>query len=106
MSDAPAEFSLIARHFRPLAGPGALDLLDDAAVFVPPPGQEADDRYGPSTRLVVSGDLVLEGAGTGTPLTRRLVLAEGEGVLSVAATAASCDVGVEHLHEGVEVAVA
>ena len=27
----PAEFSLIARHFRPLAGPGALDLTDDAA---------------------------------------------------------------------------
>lgn len=36
----PAEFSLIARHFRPLAGKGALDLLDDAAVFAPPPGRE------------------------------------------------------------------
>lgn len=42
MSDAdlPAEFALIARHFRPLAGPGALDLRDDAALLVPPPGRE------------------------------------------------------------------
>src|ERR1700684_2577042 len=36
----PAEFSLIARHFRPLAGPGAMDLQDDAAVLTPPPGRE------------------------------------------------------------------
>lgn len=36
----PAEFSLIARYFRPLAGPGALDLRDDAAVLTPPPGRE------------------------------------------------------------------
>ncbi len=41
MSEAlPAEFALIARHFRPLAGPGALDLRDDAAVLAPPPGRE------------------------------------------------------------------
>jgi thiamine-monophosphate kinase len=36
----PGEFSLIARHFRRLAGPGALDLADDAAVFDPPPGRQ------------------------------------------------------------------
>ncbi len=36
----PAEFSLIARHFRPLAGPGALDLGDDAALLTPPPGRQ------------------------------------------------------------------
>ncbi|HET6307385.1 MAG TPA: AIR synthase related protein, partial [Rhodopila sp.] len=36
----PAEFSLIARHFRPLAGPGALDLRDDAALLMPPAGRE------------------------------------------------------------------
>ena len=36
----PAEFALIARHFRPLAGPGALDLQDDAAVLMPPPGRD------------------------------------------------------------------
>ena len=36
----PAEFSLIARHFRPLAGPGSLDLLDDGALLTPPPGRQ------------------------------------------------------------------
>ncbi|HJS84249.1 MAG TPA: thiamine-phosphate kinase [Acetobacteraceae bacterium] len=36
----PAEFALIARHFRPLAGPGALALQDDAAVLAPPPGRD------------------------------------------------------------------
>lgn len=36
----PAEFALIARHFRPLAGPGALDLADDAALLAPPTGRE------------------------------------------------------------------
>ena len=40
MSDLPGEFDRIARHFRPLAGPGALDLGDDAAVFLPPAGRE------------------------------------------------------------------
>ncbi|MBI0432549.1 thiamine-phosphate kinase [Roseomonas sp. KE0001] len=47
----PPEFSLIARHFRPLAGPGALDLLDDAAVLAPPPGRE----------LVLAADAMVEG---------------------------------------------
>jgi thiamine-monophosphate kinase len=36
----PAEFALIARHFRPLAGSGALELRDDAAVLPPPPGRD------------------------------------------------------------------
>ena len=36
----PAEFRLIARHFRPLAGAGAFDLLDDGASLVPPPSRE------------------------------------------------------------------
>lgn len=35
----PSEFDLIGRHFRPLAGPGALDLEDDAAVLEPPSGR-------------------------------------------------------------------
>ncbi len=39
-SPLPPEFSLIARHFRPLAGPGARDLRDDVAVLAPPPGRE------------------------------------------------------------------
>ncbi len=51
MSDPPAEFRLIARHFRPLAGPGALDLLDDAAVLAPPPGRE----------LVLAADAMVAG---------------------------------------------
>jgi thiamine-monophosphate kinase len=47
----PAEFALIARHFRPLAGEGALDLSDDAAVLDLPA-----DR-----RLVVAADAMVEG---------------------------------------------
>ncbi len=65
--------------------------------FSPAPGQKLDDRYGPSTRLTVSStppELLLEGAGTGTDLTRELVVNPevGEGVLHVTAQAASCDV--------------
>ena len=51
MSAAPAEFGLIARHFRPLAGPGGLDLLDDAALLMPPPGRE----------LVLTADAMVSG---------------------------------------------
>ncbi len=51
MPDAPAEFGLIARHFRPLAGEGALDLLDDAALLTPPPGRQ----------LVFTADAMVEG---------------------------------------------
>ena len=50
-SDLPAEFALIARHFRPLAGPGSLDLQDDAAVLAPPPGRE----------LVLTADAMVAG---------------------------------------------
>ena len=51
MSALPPEFSLIARHFRPLAGPGALDLQDDAAVFMPPAGRA----------LVIAADAMVAG---------------------------------------------
>ena len=47
----PAEFAFIARHFRALAGPGALGLADDAAVLAPPAGRE----------LVVSADAIVAG---------------------------------------------
>jgi thiamine-monophosphate kinase len=47
----PAEFGLIARHFRALAGPGALDLLDDAALLDPPPGRQ----------LVLAADAMVAG---------------------------------------------
>ena len=46
----PTEFQRIACFSR-LAAPGALDLLDDAAVFTPPPGRE----------LVISVDTIVEG---------------------------------------------
>ncbi|WP_149535990.1 thiamine-phosphate kinase [Siccirubricoccus phaeus] len=47
----PGEFALIARHFRKLAGPGALDLADDAALLDPPPGQQ----------LVLAADAMVAG---------------------------------------------
>jgi thiamine-monophosphate kinase len=45
------EFERIDRHFRPLAGEGALNLEDDAAVFTPPPRRE----------LVVAADAMVAG---------------------------------------------
>jgi len=51
MSELPAEFDLIGRHFRPLAGPGSLELRDDAALLIPPPGRE----------LVITADAMVAG---------------------------------------------
>jgi sugar lactone lactonase YvrE len=73
--------------------PGALRL---DVVFSAPAGQKLDERYGPSTRLLVSStppELLADGAGKGTDLGRDLVLRDGvaEGVLHVSAMAASCD---------------
>lgn len=68
MTGLPIEFDRIARHFRPLAGPGSLDLTDDAAVFAPPPGRE----------LVVTADAMVEGVhflpGTAPGLIARKLL--------------------------------
>jgi hypothetical protein len=69
--------------------------------FEPPPGQKLDDRYGPATRLVISatpGALLRAGEGRGTALTRTVEIdpATGEGVLHVAAMAASCEDDAEH----------
>ncbi len=47
----PSEFDVIARHFAPLAGPGGLGLLDDAALIHPPTGHE----------IVVTTDAVVAG---------------------------------------------
>lgn len=47
----PVEFGLIARHFRPLAGAAALDLLDDAALLDPPAGRS----------LVMAADAMVAG---------------------------------------------
>jgi thiol-disulfide isomerase/thioredoxin len=73
--------------------PGELEL---AVSYEPPPGQKVDDRFGPATQLLVSATppaLLKYGDGRGTELVRRLVLdpTVGEGVLHVAARAASCD---------------
>jgi thiamine-monophosphate kinase len=51
MAAGLGEFSLIARHFRPLAGPGALGLTDDAALLTPPAGRE----------LVLTADAMVAG---------------------------------------------
>ena len=70
--------------------------LDLVIAFTPPPGQKVDDRFGPPSQLVVEATppaLLRDGGGRGTDLARRIVLdqAVGEGVLHVAARAASCD---------------
>ncbi|MEY5144726.1 MAG: hypothetical protein RL745_87 [Actinomycetota bacterium] len=68
--------------------------------FSPPAGQKLDDRYGPSTHMVVSStpsELLVAGAGAGEDLQRSIVIADPsvtgvtEGVLHVSARAASCD---------------
>ncbi len=77
--------------------PGAVEV---SVIFEPPRGQKLDDRYGPATRLLVSASperLLVSGGGSGTELRRDLVLADDvlEGVLHVAAFAASCDGGTD-----------
>ena len=47
----PVEFAFIHRHFRALAGPGSLDLSDDAALLDPPAG----------LTLVLAADAAVEG---------------------------------------------
>ncbi|HEU4913476.1 MAG TPA: NHL domain-containing thioredoxin family protein [Actinomycetes bacterium] len=83
------------RTHRPVTevAPGEVEVR---VVFEPPAGQELDERYGPATRLVVSATppgLLKDGEGRGTGLSRTVVLDPhvGDGVLHVAATAASCD---------------
>jgi thiol-disulfide isomerase/thioredoxin len=70
--------------------------LELAVSFEPPPGQKFDDRFGPATQLLVSATppaLLKAGEGRSTDLTRTLVIdpAVGDGVLHIAARAASCD---------------
>jgi thiol-disulfide isomerase/thioredoxin len=76
--------------------------------FSAPPGQKLDERYGPSSYLVVSStpkELLLEGAGNSVELQRKIVLNPEvpEGVLHVAAKGASCDESDEgaqcHIHQ-------
>lgn len=110
IEDAVLVSGAAMRTARPVleVGPGEVSL---EIVFTPPPGQKMDDRFGPSTHVIVSStprELLIEGAGAGPDLTRRLVLNESvkEGVLHVAAKGASCDVLVDdeagaacHIHQ-------
>jgi thiol-disulfide isomerase/thioredoxin len=69
-------------------------------IFTPAPGQKLDGQFGSPVRLVVSAspaELLLEGEGTTTELSRKLVLnpAVPKGVLQVVAQAATCDVDAE-----------
>jgi thiol-disulfide isomerase/thioredoxin len=91
-SATAADFS--HRTQRPVTEVAPTVMLDVA--FTPPPGQMVDERYGPATQLMVTATpaaLLRSGEGRGTDLRRRLELdpVVGEGVLHVAARAASCD---------------
>ncbi len=73
--------------------PGDLELV---VAFEPPPGQKVDDRFGPASQLLVSATppaLLRAGDGRGPDLTRTVTIdgSVGDGVLHVAARAASCD---------------
>lgn len=79
---------------RPVTDVAATLRLD--VPFTPPPGQKVDDRFGPSSQLHITATppaLIRSGEGRGTDLTRELVLDPhvGNGVLHIAARAASCD---------------
>jgi len=82
--------------------------LELVVAFTPPPGQKVDDRFGPPSQLVVDATppaLIRDGQGTDTALRRALVLdpAVGDGVLHIAARAASCDLEGDnpacHIHQ-------
>jgi thiol-disulfide isomerase/thioredoxin len=84
------------RPASPLA-PGEVTL---DVIFTPAPGQKLDESFGPSTRLEISAspsELLLEGAGVTTDLSRQLVInpAVDRGILQVIAQAATCDVDAE-----------
>ncbi len=80
---------------RPTLDIAAGELVLDVA-FTPPAGQKLDDRFGSSSSLVVESTppgLLAGGAGRQTGLTRLLSIDAdaGDGILHVAARAASCD---------------
>ena len=108
LGSAAAADGFVHRTQRPVTevAAGRVELVVE---FTPPPGQKVDDRFGPPSQLLVSATppaLLKAGEGRGTELSRSLVLdpTVGEGVLHVAARAASCDAhGGEgaacHLHQ-------
>ncbi|SDT73364.1 NHL domain-containing thioredoxin family protein [Actinoplanes derwentensis] len=69
-------------------------------IFTPAPGQKLDSQFGSPVRLTVSAspaELLLDGAGVTTDLTRKITLNPDvpKGVLQVVAQAATCDVDAE-----------
>ncbi|WP_082599586.1 NHL domain-containing thioredoxin family protein [Nocardioides sp. Root151] len=89
-----ADTGFEARTQRPVTEIGAT--VELRVPFTPPPGQKVDDRFGPSSQLIVTAtppSLIRGGDGRTTDLVRTLELDPmvGEGVLHVAARAASCD---------------
>jgi hypothetical protein len=81
-----------------LLAPGEVAL---EVIFTPAPGQKLDDSFGVPTRLEVSAsppELLVEGAGVSTELSRTLrVAGDGaEGDIEVTAQAATCDADAEH----------
>ncbi|HET8560529.1 MAG TPA: NHL domain-containing thioredoxin family protein [Marmoricola sp.] len=86
----------VSRTRRPVTAIAGGELVLEVT-FAPPPGQKVDDRFGPATQLHVSAtppSLLKGGDGVGEALRRTLVIdpAVGDGVLHVAARAASCDI--------------
>jgi len=70
-------------------------------IFTPPPGEKLDESFGPSIRLQVTAsppELLVEGAGATTELSRRLVISDDAdgGVLQVVAQAATCDADADY----------
>jgi thiol-disulfide isomerase/thioredoxin len=85
-------FSHVTQRPATLVAPGEVELVVE---FTPPPGQKVDDRFGPASQLLVTSTppaLLAEGDGRGTELRRTLLIdpAVGNGVLHIAARAASC----------------
>jgi hypothetical protein len=89
-------------------------IVDHKVILTPPAGQKLDDRFGPSTHLVVSSsppELLLSGSGADTELKRKIEIADlrasgiQQGVLHVSVRAASCDDSAEvefpacHVHQ-------
>jgi thiol-disulfide isomerase/thioredoxin len=82
----------------------AIGALELRVLFAPAPGRALDERYGPATRLSVTGSpdaMLSSGGGDSHQLVRTVELSGPvgtEGVLHVSAQAASCDAdpNVEH----------
>jgi thiol-disulfide isomerase/thioredoxin len=85
----------VSRTHRPPTDVAPGELVVEVT-FTPPPGQKVDERFGPATQLRIAATppaLLKEGDGVATDLVRTITLdaAVGDGVLHLAARAASCD---------------